>query len=149
MCQVSNFLEASVQFSWVIHDVNDPRSNILKILQMFYEEGECIHRVCSTSFSKPRATCGEYNKKQLQFPDSKHDKKPRGRVRVRATVALHYTYDLSFTGELDFFVRVKPDKQRHKRLHMFQPSAAPVLICYLASSWLVIFRPQVEPSTSA
>lgn len=38
---------------------------------------------------------------------------------------------------------------RYKHLHMFQPSAVPLLICYLLSSWLVIFHPQVEPSTSA
>ena len=112
---------------------------------MFHEEGNAFtwfvrHHLVNS------ATRSDCNKKQLRFPDYKHDKQTK---RKKWPVTLQYSCDLSFPGEPDFCARVKADKQRHKRLHMFQPSAAPVLICYLASSWLVIFRPQVEPSTSA
>lgn len=60
-----------------------------------------------TQLSRATYLC---NKKLLSFPDYKHDKKPtRGRVRVRATVTLQQSCDLSFPGKLDFFARVKAD----------------------------------------
>lgn len=88
-----------------------------------------------------RTTYREFNKKQLQFPAYKHVKKP-----TRRSGQWPYNSLVTFSFQANQ-IFLRGWNQTSKR--MFQPSAAPVLICYLASSWLVIFCPQMEPSTSA
>lgn len=112
-----------------------------------YQSCKCFMRemhldiICLTQFS--RVSYSECNNKRLQIPYYKQDQKPRSSDRWPYKILVTFPCERF----LFFFARVKSDKQMHKCLHMFQPSDAPVLICYLASSWLVIFCPQVEPST--
>lgn len=78
---------------------------------------------------------------QLQLPDCILQQKPTW------PSASCYSYDLSSEMERMLF-RAVLHNLIHKLQHMLQPSA-PRLVRYLASSWLIIFHPQVEPSPSS
>ena len=119
----------------IVHHVSLSHSNFIQ------KEMQLLGFVDIRLTHMSRTPYSAFNKKQLQFPAYKCVKKP-----TRRSGQWHYNSLVTFSFQANQ-IFLQGWNQTSKR--MFQPSAAPVLICYLASSWLVIFCPQVEPSTSA